>query len=175
MKVSLHDVEPELARLWKEEADRGGAPRIALFTVVALASELAVLERAEKVVAAVASAYPSRTIVAVCMRGADDAITAETALHRIAPRGSPGSAASPIASPAASPGGVACGDAIVLEATGAARDWLPENVDRLALPDLPVCVWWVGDLPDFDHLFDRLVVHADMIVVNSSEMDLRDL
>jgi len=92
VKVSLHDVEPELARLWKEEADRGGAPRIALFTVVALASELAVLERAEKVVAAVASAYPSRTIVAVCMRGADDAITAETALHRIAPRGSPGSA-----------------------------------------------------------------------------------
>jgi hypothetical protein len=30
-------------------------------------------------------------------------------------------------------------------------------------------------LPDFDRLFDRLVVDADLIVVNSSEMDLRDL
>jgi hypothetical protein len=171
VKVSLDAVEPALAKLWKDEADRGGAPRIALFTVVALASELAVLERAERVVAAVACTYPSRTIVAICMRGTPDAITAETSLHRVAPRVTPGAASSP----ALSTGGVACGDAIVLEATGAAREWLPENIDRLALPDLPVCVWWVGDLPDFDSLFDRLVVHADVIVVNSAEMDLRDL
>lgn len=157
MRLSLDAVEPELARLWKEEADRGGAPRIELFTVVALASELALLGRAQKIVAAVAGTYPSRTIVATCRQGADAAITAEAGLLRV------------------SPGGAACGDAIVLEATGAAREWLPENVDRLALADLPVCVWWVGDLPDFDYLFDRLVVNADMIVVNSAEMDLRDL
>jgi glucose-6-phosphate dehydrogenase assembly protein OpcA len=156
VRLSLDAVEPALARLWKEEADRGGAPRVELFTVVALASELPLLGRAQRVVAAVAGAYPSRTVVAACRQGADDAITAEVSLHRIS-------------------SGAACGDAIVLEATGAARDWLPENVDRLALPDLPVCVWWVGDLPDFDHLFDRLVVNADLIVVNSGEMDLRDL
>lgn len=156
MRLSLDAVEPALAGLWKEEADRGGAPRIELFTVVALASELALLGRAQRVVAAVASAYPSRTVVAACRQGADDAITAEVSLHRVS-------------------SGAACGDAIVLEATGAARDWLPENVDRLALPDLPVCIWWVGNLPDFDHLFDRLVVNADVIVVNSGEMDLRDL
>jgi glucose-6-phosphate dehydrogenase assembly protein OpcA len=156
VRLPLDAVEPALAGLWKDEADRGGAPRIELFTVVALASELALLGRAQRVVAAVASAYPSRTVVAACRQGADDAITAEVSLHRVS-------------------SGAACGDAIVLEATGAARDWLPENVDRLALPDLPVCIWWVGDLPDFDHLFDRLVVNADVIVVNSGEMDLRDL
>ncbi len=157
VRLSLDAVEPELARLWKDEADRGGAPRVELFTVVALASELALLGRAQKVLAAVACTYPSRTIVATCVPAADAAITAEVGLHRLAS------------------GGAACGDAIALEATGAARDWLPENVDRLALPDLPVCVWWVGDLPDFDSLFDRLVVNADLIVVNSGEMDLRDL
>jgi Glucose-6-phosphate dehydrogenase subunit len=164
LKMSLDAVEPALARLWKEEADRGGAPRVELFTVVALASELALLGRAQRVVAAVACTYPSRTIVAACRQGAHDAITAEATLHRVS-SGAPSDVAT----------ARACGDAIVLEATGAARDWLPENVDRLALPDLPVCVWWVGDLPDFDHLFDRLVTNADVIVVNSGEMDLRDL
>jgi glucose-6-phosphate dehydrogenase assembly protein OpcA len=157
VRLSLDAVEPALAELWKTEADRGGAPRVELFTVVALASELALVGRAQRVVAAAASAYPSRTIVAGFRQGADATITADVALHRLGE------------------GGAACGDAIVLDATGAAREWLPENVDRLALPDLPVCVWWVGDLPDFDRLFDRLVVNADLIVVNSAEMDLRDL
>ncbi len=71
--------------------------------------------------------------------------------------------------------GAVCGDSIKLEAIGSARDWLPGNAERLALPDLPVCVWWVGDLPDFDDLFDRMVVGADLVVVNTGEMDLRDL
>ena len=71
--------------------------------------------------------------------------------------------------------GEACGDAIVLEAYGEARWWLPENFDRLALSDLPYCVWWVGDLPDHDALFDEAVQHADVVVVNSAEMDLRDI
>ena len=157
MRLSLDAVEPALAQLWKAEADRGGPPRDELFTVVALASELALLGRAQRVVAAVARASPTPTIGANWRPGADHTITAEASLHRV------------------SEGGAAGGDAIVLEATGAAREWLPENVDNLALPDLPVCIWWVGDLPDFDRLFDRLVVDADVIVVNSAEMDLRDL
>ncbi len=160
MSLSLDRVEPELSRLWKDEADRGGAPRMELFTVVALASELALLDRAQHVVAKVASTYPSRTIVAHWRQGEqgnEEGITAEATLHRIAP------------------GGAACGDAIVLEATGGAREWIPENLDRLALSDLPMCVWWVGDLPDFDQLFDRLAINADLVIVNSAEMDLRDL
>src|SRR6202012_5454478 len=86
-----------------------------------------------------------------------DGITAEASLHRL------------------KAGGNACGDAIEIEALGTARDWIPESVDRLSLLDLPLCIWWVGDLPDFDRLFDRLVVGADVVVVNSSEMDLRDI
>ena len=81
--------------------------------------------------------------------------------------------------PAAEPGAQergACGDAIVLEAFGEARWWLPENFDRLALPDLPYCVWWVGDLPDHDLLFDEAIQRRrPVVVVNSAEMDLRDI
>ncbi|MDP9035504.1 MAG: glucose-6-phosphate dehydrogenase assembly protein OpcA, partial [Myxococcota bacterium] len=105
----------------------------------------------------VAEAHPSRTIAAVWKSGAVPSITADVALRRLAERGP------------------TCGDAIVLEACGVAREWLPENVQRFILADLPVCVWWVGDLPDFDHLFERMVVGADLVVVNSAEMDLRDL
>jgi glucose-6-phosphate dehydrogenase assembly protein OpcA len=156
VRLALEGVEREVARLWEEEARRSQAPRIALQTIVALVSEPRLLERAQRVMNAVAAVHPSRSIVAVWRDGAEAAITADVALHRSA-------------------AGDACGDAIGVEAVGTAREWLPENVDRLALSDLPVCVWWVGDLPDFDDLFDRMVVSADQVIVNSGEMDLRDL
>jgi hypothetical protein len=157
VRLSLDKVEPELSRLWQEETDKGGAPRIGLFTLVALASELPLLGRAQRVVADAAAMYPSRTIVAMWRQGADASVTADAALHRVAATGA------------------ACGDAIVLEATGAGREWLPEYLGHLALTDLPMCVWWVGDLPDFDKLFDRVAIDADLVIVNSGEMDLRDL
>jgi glucose-6-phosphate dehydrogenase assembly protein OpcA len=155
MRLSLDGVEREMSRLWADEWKRAPAARVQLLTLAALVSEAQLLERAEKVTDGVARAYPMRTIVAAWKDGVEPSITAEAALHKR--------------------DGAACGDAISLEAIGAAREWLPENIDRLALPDLPVCVWWVGDLPDFDDLFDRLVVGADLVVVNSGEMDLRDL
>jgi glucose-6-phosphate dehydrogenase assembly protein OpcA len=155
VRLSLDAVEPEINRLWAEESKRAPGARVELLTLAALVSEPRLQERAEKVIDWVVRAYPSRTIVAVWKEGAPPSITADAALHR--------------------PTGTACGDAISLEAIGVAREWLPENIDRLALPDLPVCVWWVGDLPDFDDLFDRMVVGADIVIVNSGEMDLRDL
>ncbi len=157
MNVALESAERELARLWSDETKRSGAPRIGLMTVVAMVSEPGLLDRANHVVAELVAAYPSRTIVAVCRDAAEAEITANVSLHR------------------AKPGGGTCGDAIVLEAAGGGREWLPDNIERLALTDLPVCLWWVGDLPDFDRLFDRLVGGADLVVVNSGEMDLRDL
>jgi glucose-6-phosphate dehydrogenase assembly protein OpcA len=157
VRLSLDGVEAEVARLWEEEARKSGAVRIELLTLVALVSEPALFDRAQSVIAKTVLMHPSRTIVATWTQATPASITADATLHRV------------------SAGGPACGDAIVLEAAGGAREWLPENIDRLALPDLPVCVWWIGDLPDFDRLFDRVVVNADLIVVNSGEMDLRDL
>ena len=157
MRLSVDEVERELARLWEEEARKSGAARVELLTLVALVSEPQLLERAQKVLSDVVKHVPSRTIVAVWRDGAEPAITADATLHR------------------AAEGGAARGDCITLEAIGEAREWLPGNADRLALSDLPVCIWWVGDLPDHDDLFDRMVVNADVVIVNSQEMDLRDL
>jgi glucose-6-phosphate dehydrogenase assembly protein OpcA len=157
MRLSLDKVEPELARLWEEEARRTRATRIELMTLVALVSEPYLLDRAREFVGRVARAQPLRTVLVTWTPADRAALSAEVALHR------------------ASPDGVACGDAITVEAAGDAREWLPENTDRLALPDLPRCVWWVGDLPDYDRLFDRMARVADLMIVNSEDMDLRDL
>jgi len=156
-KLALDSIEPAIAQLWEEEARRSGAPRIEFMTLVALVSDIALLGRANKVIEEVVRLHPSRTIVATWSDRLDETITAEVGLHRVGKDGA------------------ACGDAIVLDAAGVSRDWLPDSVDRLALADLPVCLWWVGDLPDFDHLLDRMLSCADLVVVNSEEMDLRDL
>lgn len=156
MKVALETVERELSRLWQDEARTSQAARVEVMTLVVLVSEPALIDRARAVIDEIVRAQPLRTIVAVWRDGDAPSIAADVALHRTA-RGS------------------ARGDAISLEAVGAARRWLPENIDRLALTDLPLCVWWVGDLPDFDDLFDRMTVGANLLVVNSGEMDLRDL
>jgi glucose-6-phosphate dehydrogenase assembly protein OpcA len=157
LSLPLDRVEPELARLWEEESRSAGGSRAALLTLVAMVSEPRLLDRAQQAMSDLVRIHPARTIAAVWREGATPSISAEIAMHR--PAGA----------------GAVCGDAIKLEAIGAAREWLPGNAERLALPDLPVCVWWVGDLPDFDDLFDRMVVGADLVIVNSGEMDLRDL
>ncbi len=155
--IPLDKVERELARLWEEESRAAGGSRAALITLVALVSEPRLLERAQAAMNDLVRIHPARTIAAVWRDGATPSISAKVAMHRPAD------------------GGAVCGDSITLEAIGSARDWLPGNAERLALPDLPVCVWWVGDIPDFDDLFDRMVVGADLVIVNSGEMDLRDL
>ena len=158
MKVKLDAVEKELAKLWDAEGPAAHAARAELFTLVALVSEPKLLARATEVMSQVVRVHACRTMAAVWTPGAAPSITADIALHR-----NPDRKNEP------------CGDALVLEAIGGAREWLPGNVERLLLPDLPACVWWVGDLPDDDDLFDRMVRRADVVIVNSSEMDLRDL
>jgi glucose-6-phosphate dehydrogenase assembly protein OpcA len=158
MKVKLDTVEKELAKLWESQAASAHSARVELFTIVAIVSDPKLLARTNDVLARVVRAQACRTIVALPVDGATPQITADIALHKNPERKNE-----------------ACGDAIVLEATGPARAWLPGNIERLLLADVPACVWWVGDLPDHDDLFDKMVRRADVVLVNSSEMDLRDL
>jgi glucose-6-phosphate dehydrogenase assembly protein OpcA len=157
VSLPLERVEAEIVRLWEAEAKKSEAPRVELATLIALVAEPELLESTRRAASSFACRHPSRTIVASWRAGTEATIVADVALHR------------------ATESGAACGDAISLDATGGAREWLPENAQRLALPDLPVCLWWVGDLPDFDRLFNRTLSLADLVVVDSGTMDLRDL
>lgn len=158
-RVPLDRVDWALHRLWEQDEQAGGTgAHASLCTIVALASLPSLVGRANEVLAQVVRVHPARTITASWTADGPPEIVAEVALHRDPDRG-----------------GEACGDAVALLATGGARVWLPENVDRLLLSGVPAYIWWVGDLPDYDDLFDRLVRCADVAVVNSAEMDLRDL
>jgi glucose-6-phosphate dehydrogenase assembly protein OpcA len=156
--VSLADAERALVRLWDEEEKRTGKPAAhpSLLTIAAIASEERLLPRAEEVLARVLSVHPARTIACVMRNDGEPRIAAAADLHRNAK-------------------GEALADRITLETYGSAREWLPDAIDRLVKSGLPSCVWWVGDLPDADDLFDRCVARCDIALVNSSEMDLRDL
>jgi glucose-6-phosphate dehydrogenase assembly protein OpcA len=158
MKVKVEAIEKELGKLWEAEAASARGARVELFTLVALVSEPRLLDRANDVLAKVARAHACRTIAAVWKPGATPELSADVSLHKNPARKNE-----------------ACADAVVLEAIGEAREWIPGNIERILLGDVPACVWWVGDLPDADDLFDRMVRRADVVLVNSAEMDLRDL
>ncbi|MGH7437491.1 MAG: glucose-6-phosphate dehydrogenase assembly protein OpcA, partial [Polyangiaceae bacterium] len=178
MRLSLDAVERELGRLWEEETKRSQAARVELLTLVGLVSERGLLPRAKEVVAQVVRTFPSRSILVTWNVGNVGNVGNAGNAGRAGDAGKDGPESSLSADAAlhyAAAGGAPCGDAILVEAISGGRKWLPENLDRLTFPDLPVCLWWVGDLPDFDDLFDRTVVLADLVIVNSSEMDLRDL
>ena len=147
MRLSVDQVEREIARLWEQEA-RTGRRRARGAAHAGGAGQRAAAARA-RADGASPSWSQACTLAHGRRRCGETAtrrrITADVALHRAgAGRRAP------------------AGTRSRLEAVGGAREWLPGNVDRLALPDLPVCVWWVGDLPDYDDLFDRMVVDADV-------------
>lgn len=158
-RVRLDAVDHELRALW-EVASRAGVAgtRVQTMNLVALCETSLHAARATPALAAVAVAQGARTfLVTWGHQGAPPEIVADVALH-------PGTG-----------GAIAAAESVRLHARGEARGWLPDAIGKLLSPDLPVAIWWVGDLPDHDALFDRAAEGADLCVFDSGEMDLRDL
>ncbi len=159
MSIPLDQVEQTLTRLWEEEvrSDRSVA-HATLLNLVVLVSHDSLLERAQSMIAELVKYHAARTITVTWTEEGTPEIEADVGLYRTGDTRNS-----------------ACGERIFLRAHGTARLWVPENIERLALSGLPYIVWWVGDLPDRDNLLERIIERADLAVVNSAEMDLRDL
>ncbi len=156
MSVPLDAVDRELGRLWA--ATSKGDTHASALNLVVFCATPDELPRARASVDTVAAIHPCRTVTIACYPDEVPTISARVALHVNTLRGH-----EPM------------GDDIELDVRGAAREWVPSTLTRLRLSDLPVYVWWVGDLPDDDTLYDRLVEDADVVVIHSADMDLRDL
>jgi glucose-6-phosphate dehydrogenase assembly protein OpcA len=64
----------------------------------------------------------------------------------------------------------------VIQASGTRVDHVPPLVSALLLPDMPVAVWWLGDLPDEHRYVELLLDPADRLIVDSSQFkDAADL
>lgn len=156
MNIALDQVESELAKLWAEQG--AGDTRHRTLDLVAFCATPDELPRVRAALAPLASKRPCRTLTVVCYPDGSPSITARVSLHADTSRRS---------EPA--------GDDISLDVRGAARSWVPSAVRQLRAGDLPLHLWWAGDLPDRDRLFDQLTEQADVTLVHSASMDLRDL
>jgi hypothetical protein len=157
VSVAPDRVEATLAKLWDEQAARGVLVHARTVNLVAVCNDPAALPHVQRVLGRLMPAHPGRSIVAAAYPSEQSAIAVDVAL---------------VADPRQTH---ACGELLTLDARGAARAWLPTVVERLLAPGARVYLWWLGDLPDNDTLYDRLTECADAVLVNSAEMDLRDL
>lgn len=155
-EISLTDVERSLSTLWKDTS-RSDAHASA-FTLVAFCATPDELPRARAALPAVVSSHPCRTVTVACYPGDPPSITARAGLHVDTRAG-----LAPV------------GEDLDLDVRGEARAWIPATLARVRHGDVPLYVWWVGDLPDHDRLFDHFLEMADVAVVHTSDMDLRDL
>ncbi len=62
-----------------------------------------------------------------------------------------------------------CFEVVVLRVHGEAADHLTGIVAPLLIHDLPTHIWWPGDPPFADPIFDQLVEMGDRVVVDSDE------
>lgn len=158
LKVDVASIERQLAELWRAEKHEGekAVTRAALWNVVAHTWNAAEHTRAMEVLARASAKVPQRTIVVKAdPRGdADIASWISANCHLIGG------------------GRQVCSEEVVIMAAGERVHHIPPLVSALLLPDMPVAVWWLGDLPNEQHDYvETLLGPADRLIVDSSHFN----
>ncbi len=161
-KVDLPSIERQLAELWRAEKQEGerAVTRAALWNVVAHTGSAEAHAHATDVLSRASAKVPQRTIVVQAdPLGGDDIESWISAnCHLIGG------------------GRQVCSEEVVIKASGARVGHVPPLVSALLLPDMPVAVWWLGDLPDQHDYVELLLDPADRLIVDSSHFkDAADL
>ena len=162
VKVLVSDpqaIEQALGELrWASLAGAGpGLPpiRAAVANLVAFAGREETTETMSHWVAALAAQHPCRAIILSVEpdRGAEDLdIWVSAQCH------------------AAAVGGLICFEEVQITARGPAVERLPGLALSLLLRELPVILWWPGELPIGTPLFDRLLANSDRLVADSASV-----
>ena len=155
IRVDYASIEKSLADLWRGEHLQGdeAVTRAALWNVIAHAWDRAAQTEASETLSRVAAKVPQRTIV---VRAEPDA---------------PPDIAAWISANCHMVGGEkqVCSEEVAIVAGGALVDRVPPLVNALLIPDMPVAVWWNGDLPNNRHAYlDDLFEAADRLIVDSA-------
>jgi glucose-6-phosphate dehydrogenase assembly protein OpcA len=160
VRVDVTTIEKQLAELWRAEKREhdDAVTRAALWNVVAHTWSEERHAHATEVLARVSESEPQRTIV----------IRAD--LH------SAPSIASWISANCHLIGGdrQVCSEEVSVIASGDRVHHIAPLMKALLLPDMPVAVWWVGDLPDDREYAETLLDPADRVIVDSSHFDSPD-
>lgn len=173
--TSVGAIEAYLAQLWNDKPDaedprmiekgRQQARASVLNLIVTVPDEVAAARVVETMIG-LGFRHPSRAIVLAADPEADGpALSASITGH--CHLGNDGS--EPV-----------CYEVVVLTVRGEAAGHLSGVVAPLLIHDLPTHVWWPGDPPFADPIFDQLVEMSDRVIVDSSDFgdllhDLRRL
>jgi len=158
VKVDSASIEQTLTDLWRVEKKEhdNAVTRAALWNVVAHSATPAHHTDASEVLGKVSIAVPQRTIVVRADRAAPTEMTSwiSANCHLLGE------------------GKQVCSEEISIVAGGDRVARVPPLVSALLIPDMPVAVWWIGDLPhenaDYVH---ALLEPADRLIVDSSAFD----
>lgn len=166
--TSVHAVALHLASLWDASvaaADDGADPvvgqkglphaRASVLNLIVTVVDAAAADRVVHTLMDLGVRHPSRAIILVPQPGSDGSpIDARISTH---------------CHDVATGGDRVCYEEVVLTVRGDAAAHLSGVVAPLLIHDLPTSVWWPGDPPFADPVFDQLVEMGDHLIVDSSD------
>ena len=163
LRVDYSSIEKSLGELWRVEGAEGdkAVTRAALWNVLAHTCSPANHTLASETLSKASVSVPQRTIVVRADTKAKDDIAAwiSANCHLISGEKQ------------------VCSEEVAIVAGGSRVAQVPPLVSALLIPDMPVAVWWVGDLPDeTEHYVDHLLEFADRLIIDSRWFNsVRDL
>jgi glucose-6-phosphate dehydrogenase assembly protein OpcA len=166
--TSVHAVAVHLASLWDagvaaaaDQADlvvgQKGLPhaRASVLNLIVTVVDAAAADRVVHTLMDLGVRHPSRAIILVPQPGSEGSpIDARISTH---------------CHDVATGGDRVCYEEVVLTVRGDAAAHLSGVVAPLLIHDLPTSVWWPGDPPFADPVFDQLVEMGDHLIVDSSD------
>lgn len=162
---SISETVTQLARIWGAAAEQSRAhvdghdvrvrTRTSVMTLVVVAQQPEVAERAVAIVNALASRHPSRAII-ITPGDPDGPTTVDARI----------SAACQVT---ASSGGEVCTEEILVKTGGELSYHLATAVAPLLIHDLPVVLWWPDDPPFATKRFQELADMCDGVLVDSGD------
>ena len=158
VRVNANTIEKRLADIWREEGedDDRAVTRAALWNVVAHTWNAEQHAFATDILGRASAAVPQRTIVvrADPQGGSELSSWISANCHLVGG------------------GRQVCSEEVAIVAGGDRVGHVAPLVASLLLPDMPVAVWWVGDLPGDRHAYaETLLDPADRLIVDSAHFN----
>jgi glucose-6-phosphate dehydrogenase assembly protein OpcA len=157
LPVDYAQIERALSELWRSASEDDNAiTRAALWNVVAHTDSTANHAIASETLARVSATIPQRTVVIRAEPAAPPEMSSwiSANCHRIGD------------------GKQVCSEEIAVVAGGERVRRIAPLVSALLIPDMPVAIWWLGDLPnEEEHYVQALFDPADRLIVDSADFD----
>jgi glucose-6-phosphate dehydrogenase assembly protein OpcA len=157
-RVDVTAIEKSLSDLWRGEKKEGdhAVTRAALWNVVAHTSSSEQHAVASETLCRAAASVPQRTIVVRCNPEGEGELSSwiSANCHRIGD------------------GQQVCSEEVAIVAGGEYTERVAPVVNALLIPDMPVAVWWIGDLPNEEEAHvEEFLEPADRLIIDSVYFD----